>query len=549
MKVAVVIPARGGSKGIPRKNLRPVGGKPLIYHSIKAALGATLVDKVVVTTDDEEIALLASRFGAEIIMRKSDLAEDQVPLDPVICRAVDDIETGFSCKLGVVVTVQPTSPLVTSADIDAAIEKLSSAKCQTVVSVVDDRHLNWGLVDNKPVPLYERRVNRQMLPPQFKETGAVIACTREQIRSGTRIGRNISILEVPQERSFDIDTLSDLYLCDAILNKRKIVFVIVGYAEVGLGHAYRALTLANELVSYDISFVCESRSMLAADYIRGFNFNVVLAEKGHAQLADVVLAEQPDLIINDILDTSITYMARLKHGQVPIVNFEDLGPGADEADLVINALYGGVSVDPRVLIGTEYFCLRDEFLFVGSTGPRSEHIKILVTFGGVDEWNITLYALREIVNCPGLPQLDIDVVLGPGYRHRENLTAFLAENKSERIFINVVEATSRISEYMLNADLAVTSGGRTVLELAALTIPMIVVCQNERETTHTYASHENGVLNLGLFNDLTHGQFASSFSNLVENENKRLEMKQRMEALDLTGGKYRVISKIKKLIV
>ena len=218
--VLVVIPARGGSKGIPRKNLRPLAGRPLIYYSITAALSSKLVSKVVVSTDDDEIALFASRFGADVLMRPHELADDATPLDPVVCHALKEMEV--EAKYNYVVTVQPTSPLLTASDIDDVIRTISQGGYDTVLTVTEDRHLRWGKVGNDVSPLYLERVNRQLLPLEYKETGAVIACTREQIvEKGTRIGSAVEVKVMSPEKSFDVDSIADMYLCAALLNRKK----------------------------------------------------------------------------------------------------------------------------------------------------------------------------------------------------------------------------------------------------------------------------------------------------------------------------------------
>ncbi|MGH8630308.1 MAG: cytidylyltransferase domain-containing protein, partial [Burkholderiales bacterium] len=112
INVLAVIPARGGSKGIPRKNLRPLAGKPLIWYAIQACLAVRPRMRVVVSTDDEEIALFAERFGAEVLQRSPALAGDEVTLDPVIVHVVQQSEERWRERYEVIVTVQPTSPLL-----------------------------------------------------------------------------------------------------------------------------------------------------------------------------------------------------------------------------------------------------------------------------------------------------------------------------------------------------------------------------------------------------------------------------------------------------
>ena len=548
LNVLIIIPARGGSKGIPRKNLRPVAGKPLIYYSIQAALSAKLKAKVFVSTDDEEIGLLAERFGASVLIRESNLADDKTTLDPVILDALSKIEGQTSEYFDAILTVQPTSPLISPNDISGAYNQLMSEALDTVLTVVDDRHLCWSFDGDKPVPAYQERVNRQELPKKFKETGAVIACSRDQLLLGTRIGKKVGLYEVSQERSFDIDTISDLYLCEAILSRKRIVFNVVGYPAVGLGHAFRAVMLANELVKYEIIFVCGDKSKIAADYIKTYNYDVVVSDNDEDSIANTIIDLNPDMVINDVLDTSANFMTKMQNSGFAIVNFEDMGEGAKQANLVINALYPHQVPEDKFLIGPDYFCLRDEFLFIGNNkNSYSERIKsILLTFGGVDEGNITLKVLEAIATTCLEENLFIEIVTGPGYSHHKALEQYITKNS----YLNctLVKKTNKISKHMLNADLAFTSGGRTVLELSALEVPTVVICQNERETTHSFASKENGIINLGYRENVSTKKIEATLKELISDPNLINKMKSKMQRMDLSSGKSRVIKLITGLL-
>lgn len=544
MRVIAIIPARGGSKGIPRKNLRPVAGKPMLFYSIAACLDSPRIDKVIVTTDDDEIALFGERFGAEVIMRKPSLADDATPLDPVILNALVDVEIKHEEAFEIIVTVQPTSPLIRSIDIDIVVEKFAQGSFDTVQTVVDDRHLCWTVEGNKALPLYKERVNRQSLPPNFRETGAVIACTRSQIETGTRIGESVGLVEVPQSRSFDIDNFSDLYLCEAMLNRKKIVFTVVGYAEVGMGHAFRAVMLAHELVNYNLVFICEKKSDLAIEYIKSNNYKVFVCENN--DLANAVIEHSPDIVINDILDTEKQYIECLKKQQITVVNFEDLGAGHLAADLVVNALYPEKVTSESVLTGEKYFCVRDEFLYIEKAMKADRVKQILLTFGGVDEGDLTTKVLSSIDKFCIEKEISVLVVLGPGYKNSESLERFLKTTKNLQVTVH--HQTKRISELMNTSDLAVTSGGRTVLELATLEVPTIVICQNQRETTHTFASKKNGVLNLGHRESVSARDILKAISLVITDNSLRSEMSKKMAALDLTLGKQRVINKITSFV-
>lgn len=545
MKILAIIPARGGSKGIPRKNLRPLAGKPLIYYSIKAALNAHSVFKVVVTTDDEEIALFASRFGAEVLMRPNELGQDAVTLDPVIQHAFETIEEKWGVEFDIALTIQPTSPLIRSVDIDQAMQKFVDPEIDSVISVVDDRHLCWTVKNNRPIPAYKQRVNRQQLPPSFKETGAIIASRRAQLKTGTRIGENIALYEMEHARSFDIDSLADLYLCESILKHKRIVFAVTGHKEVGLGHAYRTVMLANELVKFDILFVCEEQDDLARKYILSHNYQVHTACAG--SLLDTILSLSPDLVINDILDTDLTYVESLNNNNIKVVNFEDLGSGHTRADLVFNALYPHQIPGSHIFSGVKYFCLRDEFLFAPEIGKNISEVKnILITFGGVDEGRLVTRVLQIIAPFCLENKLEINIVTGPGYMYSSDLERIIKQLSST--LIQHVSSTARISDFMAQADVAITSGGRTVFELAAMQVPTLVICQNHRETTHSFASSGNGIANLGHHETVDDEVILNTFKQLVVDQNLRMTMRERMERMDLTKGKKRVVRKICKLL-
>jgi len=510
-----------------------------------AATSAKSVSRVVVSTDDEEIALFAERFGAEVVIRPPKLADDKTTLDPVIVDAVQQMERRDCVSFDYILTVQPTSPLVKAADVDAALHLLSESGADTVLTVVDDRHLCWTRDNGKPTPVYKERVNRQQLPENYKETGAIIGCTRRQLLLGTRIGAQVELYEIPFEYSFDIDSFADLYVCEAMLSRRRLVFAVVGYPEVGMGHAYRAVMLAHELVDYEIIFVCDNRSRLAYEYIKSNNYPALLCVD--EDLAETVVNQKPDLVINDILDTERDYIEKIKKKDIKVINFEDLGAGIEYCDLVINALYPAFNNHDNVLAGPSYFCLRDEFLYTQSDAPRDDKLKnVLITFGGVDDENITQSCIDEIADICIERKIDIEVVLGPGYKWHDQLKKSLAD--LPMLNCNVVSKTKRISDHMMKADIAFTSGGRTVFELASLCVPTIVICQNERETTHTFAAEGNGILNLGEKSRLRSGAIRAHFIDLIDNESRRGEMREKMKKLDLRSGKDRVVEEIRNLM-
>ncbi len=149
MKALVVIPARGGSKGIPRKNVRLMVEKPLISYSIENAINSLYNLDVVVSTDDDEIARISSSYGAQVIMRPENLATDIVTLDPVIFHAMNQMEKEQNVQYDIVITMQPTSPLLKRETLDAAIEYFINNDFDTVLSGINKPHLSWTEKEGK----------------------------------------------------------------------------------------------------------------------------------------------------------------------------------------------------------------------------------------------------------------------------------------------------------------------------------------------------------------------------------------------------------------
>ena len=153
MKILAVIPARAGSKGIPNKNIRIIGGHPLIYYSIKNALKSKMITDVIVSTDSPEVKIIAEQMGAKIKWRDASLCGDAVTLDAVVADAVPINE-----HWDYIVTMQPTSPTLRVITLDHAIEYTVNNGLDTVISAINSPHLSWGEKDGKKIPNYKERL-------------------------------------------------------------------------------------------------------------------------------------------------------------------------------------------------------------------------------------------------------------------------------------------------------------------------------------------------------------------------------------------------------
>jgi CMP-N-acetylneuraminic acid synthetase/spore coat polysaccharide biosynthesis predicted glycosyltransferase SpsG len=538
-KILVVIPARGGSKGIPRKNLRTMADKPLIYYSIHTALGSCFHPDVYVSTDDSEIATIAKKFGAKIIYRDPSKAQDHTTLDPVIFDAYLQASKKEGKRYDLIVTLQPTSPLLKTGTLDAAIRRLvDDLAIDTILSARDDTHLTWKLVDKRYIPNYAKRVNRQYLDPVFKETGGFLITRSAIISEENRIGSNVDLYLLQGGEDIDIDTYEDWSLCEFYLKRKKILFVVSGHQQIGLGHVYNTLLIANDILNHQVEFLVDNQSQLAYDKIASKNYKVYMQSQG--DIVEDIRRFSPDLVINDRLDTSEDYMSALKESGIKTVNFEDLGPGARIADLVINAIYPEREVLPRHYFGHDYFILRDEFI-LSSARQLSERVhKVLLTFGGVDPNNYTQKVIDAIHSYCCEHNIEIVVAAGFGYSHYESLESY----SDVQVFRN----SMTIAEHMSEADIIFTSAGRTTYEVASLQVPAIVLAQNERELTHFFASAEYGFLNLGLGTRVSNEEILEAFVGLAENYPSRQYMNALMAKTDLAGGRKRVLKLINNIV-
>ncbi|MDD3412664.1 MAG: glycosyltransferase [Lachnospiraceae bacterium] len=542
MKILVVIPARGGSKRIPRKNIRMIGGKPLILYSVENAknLKNYYDTDIVVSTDDEELESIVSKQDSVfVIQRDQKLATDKVTLDPVIYDAVIKMEEKSGKVYDIVITMQATSPTLKPKTLIDAVRFFVESHFDTVISVVNKPHLSWTEKDGVIVKNYEKRLNSQELPKNYLETGAFLITRRKCVTENARIGEKVSVFETLHQEAVDIDTEEDWIQSESILNRKRILFRTVGYQKIGMGHIYRCLTLAYKLIGHDLLFVVDKDSDMGIQKLQEsfFPMKVVADELEYEEL---LKEYKPDIVINDILNTDEKYMQSVRKYTDRIVNFEDVGAGAKYADAVINALYeNNTKKLSNVYEGFKYFCIRDEFM---EEPPKkfSEEVKnIMIIFGGADPSNLTgkMYDVCKLLH-EKYKDLEFHFLTGFAYEHKEEIVS----DESKNIFVH--HDVKRVSSYMCKADLAITSQGRTIYELASMGVPAIVMAQNEREAEHVFAGIQNGFVNLGLGSDTDAITVIETIRWLISTPNVRKEMRKLQLSKEFRKGQQRVINLI-----
>ncbi|NNG75316.1 acylneuraminate cytidylyltransferase [Acinetobacter sp. ANC 4277] len=539
MNILVVIPARGGSKGIPRKNLRYLAGKPLLFYVASMLKKSKFQLDVYLSSEDQEILGLGKKLGLKTHRRDLEIAGDAVTLDPVVYSCLQYAEQVENKKYDLVITMQPTSPLLKVESLDNALtEIINNQEIETILSASDATALSWTKIENIYTPLYEKRLNRQYLKPTYTETGGFFISRRNIVTENNRIGSKVSLYLLDDSESIDIDTFQDWAICEYLLKKKKILFVVTGNNIVGLGHVYNSLLIANDILNHDINFLVDKNSSLAAEVLSQYNYKVAI-QKNEKITKDIELF-QPDIIINDCLDTQESYIKSIKKICSKVINFEDLGSGAIISDLVFNAIYPENIEYDHHFYGARYFLLRDEFLLSELKKITKDVKKVLLTFGGVDPLNNTLRVLQAINDYCLNENIEIKVITGIGYNKFDTVESYTN--------VTILRDVKNISDHMLDADIIFTSAGRTIYEVASLGVPCIVLAQNYRELTHYFASSDNGFINMGLGSDQNGDEILDTFKNLAVDFEQRKKASKLMKKTDFMNGRKTVINLIKNEI-
>lgn len=431
-----VVPARGGSKGIRRKNLQPVNGVPLVANAIQT-LRAAGCDPVYVTSDDDEIRSVASAWQASLLDRPAALAGDDATIDQVCDWLVDVLDAPF-------LLLQPT----VIVDPDDVWQFLNAAAPfdpgRNVVAGYQERHLTWTTPTRPP----KVRANRQDEAGwRWREVG---------LRYWTHQGPPQDLYDLARP-VVDIDTPRDLAAAQNV-HALDVGIRVHGTQAIGSGHVRRCIQIADRLHHADIRFATHH----AADPF----VTDMIHQAGYVTMPTGCI--HPDVWINDTLDTKPFEMAELLRF-APVVTLEDHGPGAAHATHVINALYAESGL-PNERHGADWIVLRPEF--TAPYRPRTERRGgILVTFGGTDPADYT-------------SQLSVLF---------RDATVIWPPNRTPGI-----PGESHMAAAIGDADIVVCSAGTTLYEAARLGTPAVVLAQNPRETAHAHLGPEFGNVYLGL---------------------------------------------------
>jgi len=226
MNILSIIPARGGSKEIPMKNIVKLNNKPLLFYSINSSLNSKYISRTIVSTDNEKIAETAIKLGSEVVKRPKKLSGDKLPMEPAIEHVLKVLKNNENYFPDIIIILPNTSPLRTSLHIDDALRKFFNGNYDSLTSGFKGIQFMWKLKGKFIIPLNndpKNRSNRQDNKDRYIENGAIhITKYKSFMKSKCKLSGKIGIYEMPEEISFEIDTKYDLKIAEFMLKHNFI---------------------------------------------------------------------------------------------------------------------------------------------------------------------------------------------------------------------------------------------------------------------------------------------------------------------------------------
>lgn len=537
--IVIIIPARGSSKGIPKKNMRRLGTKPLVAYpienskKIKSLLSKNRINvDVALTTEDTYIQEYVEKIYNDIyfIDRNEKLSKDDIPLDPVIYDATSQLERKLKKEYQIVITMLPTTPLLSADTIMEAIKQFIKHrdKIKSLVLVNEHRHIFWQF-DNKKKKynLLTARKNRQYLQPIYEETGGIVITDRDcLIKNKSRVSDNPNLFICPSDESVDINNWYDFILTDKLLKRKKIGFKVSGNYKKGLGHVYRCVTLALRLIDHEIYFFIDKKEDKEAIKIIKEYFFKVIPYENNDDLIKKIINSNIDIIINDTRGINLEFIEKLKKkkSRIKTISINENMRHNSFCDLVINPEFEFSGHQShfvgKSLFGYKYNIIREDVLMFPIKKYSKNLDNVLITFGGSDPEGVTLKILDYLKDIDYLKNKNITVIIGEYFNDNDKNKIKSLSNKLNRNGFNIklINNVKFMGFYLFNSDLVITSNSSTVFDSVALGRLTIVISKVKEELPHLFPRISGAIIYLGYHEDLNSEKFKSNIEEIITKE-------------------------------
>lgn len=547
--VIFIVPARGGDDQVPYLNIKKLGALPLLAHTLYEAKKSRYVDRLIVSTDDEQVKQVAIEYGAEVpFLRPAELAGEVAAINDVIRHAVDYVEKAEGVCFDIVVALQATSPFRTAGQIDEAIDQLVEQDLDSVISLKELRSLTWRMHQGELEPMFERAGRRDELEPLYQEDGAIRVMRRAVLDSPDRLGKKVGHVLMDKMSALTVHDIYDFWLAERLVHLPRVLFRVDGGGAMGMGHVYRSLAAADALSQVsptaDICFLMRADLHEGVQQVSRAGWPVrVLAGKDASVLA-AIRDYSPNIVVNDLPFLDDSYLGSLATLGASTINLvdslADIENPANMAAILIAALSEEQVDLDDYHAGPAYAILRDSFQSrAASLGEPSDHgHRVVVSFGGSDPQKLTLKALSALGPLVTSLDLTVNVVLGPAFAFGPELSELTRSlSYQPRISRNV----EHMADLLFEADLVLCSGGMTVFEIAALGKPGIVLCQNAKEELRMQRFSQFGsIVHLGLGPEVPDAALTDSVRDLLTDREKRRKMSEAGTQLVDARGAARV---------
>ena len=532
MKTLAIVIDIYANSSIPNKSTRLLAKKPFILYSIETALNCSNIDEVLVCTVSEEVKNLIEDFASRVVLVPAQCVKENFLKSEYLDGVINDIEVVIGDKFDTLVFIDPHTPLLKTDTLKSAMNYYDEAGCEIMVG--------------KSEKLYEDSINIERGLENFANDGnspnyLFSICHRNSlIKKGYERSEIGTFLVNGEENTFVLNP-STWVMADMLLKKKRIMFRVDGFTALGLGHIYNCITLAYAFMEHDILLVLGTVSVEGIKKVHesGLKYSVINAED---ELDELIEDFKPDIFVYDKLNSSSSYIRHIKNMVSRVITIEDLGEGTRYSDAVINALYTDYDISGyNIYNGWKYVCLREEFQ-VTKPNKFSDNVNnVMIMFGGTDpsNYNEILYeTVKDLSDT--YPSIVFNFVVGLGYDLEASCLETLEDHN-----IFVYPNVQRVTKYMKMADIAVTSQGRSIFEFAAMGIPSIVLPQNARERTHSFAGMDHGFINLGFDDKIEKETIKNTLEWLIHTKSVRRNMYDLMQSYSLRDG----LDRVKRIIL